>query len=72
MANGRGTLPDRLHPRVVTSRWYAKAYGWTPDQVAELPIEEYEWLPAIEMAESDAIAARQKQDEVRNRPRRRR
>lgn len=55
--------------RVLMSRWYAKTYGWTPDQVGELPIEEYEWLPAIEMAEAEAIAAEQSAEAARNRPR---
>ncbi len=53
--------------RVLTSRWFAKTYGWTPEQVGELPLEEYEWLPAIETAEAEAQLAEQKQNEVRNR-----
>ena len=51
------------------SRWYAKTYGWTPDQVAELPIEEYEWLPVIEMADAEAQMAEQRAETARNRPR---
>jgi hypothetical protein len=67
MAKGRGKLPDRMPVRVMLSRWYAKTYGWTPDQVAELPIEEYEWLPVIEMAESEAMIAEQNQEQARSR-----
>jgi hypothetical protein len=58
-----------MPPRVLVSRWFAKNYGWTPEQVANLPLEEYEWLPAIEMAEIEATAAQQRTEAARNRPR---
>jgi hypothetical protein len=55
--------------RVLISRWYAKMYHWTPEQVGELPVEEYDWLPALEIAEYEAQAAEQRAEAARNRPR---
>jgi hypothetical protein len=55
--------------RVLISRWYAKMYNWTPAQVGELPIEEYDWLPALETAENEAQAAEQRAEAARSRPR---
>lgn len=44
---------------MLTYRWFARQYGWTPDQVDELPIEAWEWLPLIEQAADDASRLRQ-------------
>ena len=54
---------------VLLYRWYAKTYGWTPDQVRELPADVFDWLPAIEIADAEAAAMRQKAEEARNRGR---
>lgn len=35
---------------MLVDRWFARTYGWTPDQVSELPLEDYEWLPVVEQA----------------------
>jgi|1185.fasta_scaffold83427_3 hypothetical protein len=39
---------------MLTWRWFAKVYGWTPDQVEELPLEARDWLPLIEEAAHEA------------------
>ena len=41
-------------------QWFAEAYGWTPRQVAELPVEYAEWFHVVEAAR--AKVARMKQD----------
>jgi hypothetical protein len=46
--------------QMLTYRWWAKMYGWTPEQVAELPLEICEWFPAIEEAEHEAGQMRQR------------
>ena len=33
-------------------RWFAASYGWTPDQVGELPLDTLPWWPVIEEAEA--------------------
>jgi hypothetical protein len=46
---------------MLTYRWFAKTYGWTPDQVREhLTEEEYEWLPKVETAAIRAAEDQQK------------
>lgn len=56
-----------MNPGVLWYRWFAKQYGWTPDQVDELPVEFYDWAPVIETADSEASERRQKIEERRNR-----
>ena len=37
--------------RMLSYRFFAKTYGWTPEQVREhLTDEEFEWLPKVEQA----------------------
>jgi len=43
-----------MPPRMLSYRWFAKVYGWTPDQVDELPMDAWEWMPRIEAAEARA------------------
>jgi len=54
-------LPEGMPERVLLWRWYAKVYGWTPDQVDALPIEALEWLPTVEEAAHEAHEFRSKQ-----------
>ena len=35
---------------MLTKRWFAKNYGWDPDQVDRLDLEYLTWLPLIEDA----------------------
>jgi hypothetical protein len=46
---------------LLTYRWYAKTYGWTPDQVDELPADVVIWFPAIEQAVDHVVEKRQQQ-----------
>lgn len=42
-------------PREMLSiRWFASMYNWTPDQVLELPVEYLEWFMPIEQAQARA------------------
>jgi hypothetical protein len=43
--------------------WFADAYGFTPGQVAEMPLEAYQWYPVIRRAHNEAAAMRQRQAE---------
>jgi hypothetical protein len=36
-------------------RRFAKAFGWTPDMVRKLRVDELFWLPVIEEAEAAAV-----------------
>jgi hypothetical protein len=55
--------------RMLHYRWFAKIYGWTPEQVDGLPPEAIDWLPAIENAMDEATAMEQRAEEARNRGR---
>jgi len=47
---------------MLTYRWFAKMYGWTPEQVREaISEDELEWFPKIEQAEAQAAEIKQKQ-----------
>jgi hypothetical protein len=37
-------------------RRFAKAYGWPPETVRKLRLDELFWLPVIEEAEAEAAA----------------
>jgi hypothetical protein len=55
-------LPEGMPARMLTFRWFAKTYGWTPDQVREnLSEEEFEWFPKIETAAARAAEDMQKE-----------
>lgn len=57
-----------MPPELITFRFFAKAYSWTPDQVRSLSVEELEWLPLIEVAVSEADRQEQAaQERVRKR-----
>jgi hypothetical protein len=34
--------------------FFAKTFGWTPDMVDELSLDEFHWFPLIETARNDA------------------
>lgn len=50
----QGTLPEEMPPEMLTYRFYAHHYHWTPDQVRELELDEVEWLPLVETAALEA------------------
>lgn len=57
MAQGKQNnlpLPEGMPPQMLTWRWYAKVYGFTPEQVEELPLDVLVWFPVIEEAEASA------------------
>lgn len=39
---------------MLTYRFFAQRYHWTPEQVRALDLEEEEWLPLVEVAASEA------------------
>jgi hypothetical protein len=41
--------------------WFADTYGFTPAEVAEMPLEAYQWYPVIRRAHNEAAAMRQRQ-----------
>jgi len=48
---------------MLTYRWYAKVYGFTPRQVDnDLTLEEFEALPKIERGEAGAAEIKQRQE----------
>jgi len=53
---------------MMTKRWFAKNYGWDPDQVDRLGIEYLTWLPVIEDAVMVAQDRLQKQEARHQRP----
>ena len=34
--------------------WFADTYGYTPQEVAEMPLEAYQWYPVIRRAHNEA------------------
>lgn len=48
---------------VLVNWWFARTYGWSPDQVGELDLEYLTWLPLIEQAAAHAQELRQRQEE---------
>lgn len=44
-----------MPPDIFLKRWFAKTYGWTPQQVDDLSLDELSWLPLIEQAHDEAI-----------------
>ena len=41
--------------------WFADTYGYTPQEVAEMPLEAYQWYPVIRRAVGEAAQIRQRQ-----------
>lgn len=48
---------------MLTWRWFAKTYGWDPEQVSRLPLEVFTWFPLIEEAEARATEILHKQEQ---------
>ena len=48
---------------MLTLRWFAKMYGWTPDVVGQIPARYIDWYRVIE--EADGRAAKIRQDQQR-------
>lgn len=55
-------LPEDMDPRMLLWRFFAKNYGWTPDQVEEAPLDVQTWFPLIENAASQAQEKMAKQE----------
>ena len=39
---------------MLQAEWWADTYGWTPDQVDELPLDVLVWFPVIRQARQQA------------------
>jgi hypothetical protein len=52
-----------MPPEMLTYRFFAKNYRFTPDEVRELYLEEAEWLPLVELAAGEAIRIEQAREE---------
>lgn len=52
---------------MLEQRWFAAVYGWTPDQVGEVPLDYLPWYPLIEDAERWADQRRAKAEAARER-----
>ena len=46
---------------MLSYRFFAKTYGWTPGQVDELPELAYEWLPKVEQAHGRVMQMKQEE-----------
>ena len=57
------TLPAEL----LTKRWFAKVYHWSPEQLEQADLDILTWFPLIEEAEAHAIEVEQKPPATRNR-----
>jgi hypothetical protein len=53
-----------MPPFMLAYRFFAREYGWTPDQVDEVDAEHIDWLMLIEEAAAEAqrIASKPKPD----------
>jgi len=54
---------------LLQAEWWADTYGWTPDQVGELPLDVLVWFPVIRQARQQAasLAAAKNAPRVRGR-----
>ena len=54
---------------LLQAEWWADTYGWTPDQVDELPLDVLVWFPVIRQARQQAasLAAAKNAPRVRGR-----
>ena len=49
-----------MPPELLTKRWFAKVYGWSPQQLEQADLDILTWFPLIEEAEQHAIEVEQK------------
>jgi len=56
-----------MPPDMLTKRFFAAQYGWTPDQVDAMPLDAYTWFPLIEEAEQHALEVERKQQAAQSR-----
>lgn len=63
-------MPDGMPPEMLTYRWWAKLYKFTPDEVDDLPPQALKWFPVIEDAADHAAELERKRAERDARPRR--
>ena len=47
-------MPAGMPKHLLQAEWWADTYGWTPDQVGDLPLEALEWFPVIRQARQQA------------------
>jgi phage gpG-like protein len=52
---------------ILTKRWFAKVYGWSPEQLEQADLDILTWFPLIEEAEQHAQEVEQKQQAAQNR-----
>jgi hypothetical protein len=50
----QGHMPDGMPAEMISYRFFAQSYGWTPEQVRSLSLEEFDWLPLVETAFGEA------------------
>ena len=50
-----------MPPHLLLYEWFADTYGYTPQQVAEMPLEAYQWYPVIRRAHNEAADIRRRQ-----------
>jgi len=43
--------------------WFADTYGYTPAEIAEMPLEAYQWFPVIRRAHNEAASLRHRQEQ---------
>jgi hypothetical protein len=48
---------------MLSYRFFAKTYGWTPQQVDELSEDCYEWIPKVEQAHARVTEMKQREAE---------
>ena len=46
---------------MLLDEWFADTYGYTPDEVAGMPLEVYQWYPVIRRAHNAVSVRRQEQ-----------
>lgn len=51
-----------MPPEMLTYRWFAENYHWTPDQVRELDLDEYTWLPITQAGLQEAQRVEQERE----------
>ena len=56
-----------MPPDMLTKRFFAAKYGWTPEQVDSASLDAIAWFPLIEEAEQHAQEVEQKQQAAQNR-----
>jgi len=51
---------------MLTEVWFAENFQWTPDQVAELPLDSLDWIPIVATAKHEAQRMKQNAQQAHN------